>query len=70
MMGIEVRSEGGVDVVGPHPNGLSDGKLGVVHATRIFTALCSYHLVDILALLGETHPSATVIKRTISQIFS
>ena len=63
-MGIEVRLEGGVDVVGPRPNGLSDRKLGVVNATRIFTALCGYRLVDILALLGEAHPSATVVKRT------
>ena len=64
MMGIEVIVEGGVDVVGPHQNGLSNSKLVATHATRIFTALCSYRLVDIIALLGETHPSPTVVKRT------
>jgi hypothetical protein len=63
-MGIEVSVEGGVDVVAPRRNGLSDANLVAAHATRIFTALCGYRLVDIIALLGETHPSATVVKRT------
>jgi len=64
LFGIEVRIEGGVEVVGPCPNGLSDGKLVPAHATRLFNALCGYRLVDIISLLGETHPSATVVERT------
>ena len=56
--------EGGVDVVGPCQNALSDGRLVPALATRIFTALCSYRLVDVITLLGETYPPATVVERT------
>jgi hypothetical protein len=65
MMGIEVRVEGGVDVVGPSENALSDGHLVPTLATRIFTALCGYRLVDVITFLGETYPPATVIERTL-----
>ena len=61
MMGIRVRVEGGVEIVW---NGLSDGGLFPALATRIFTALCRYRLVDIIALLGGTYLPATVIERT------
>ena len=64
LMGIQVHIEGGVDVVRPCQNGLSDGWLAPVLATCIFTALCVYRLVDVLALLGGTHPPATVVERT------
>lgn len=64
LMGISVRVEGGKDVVGPCQNALSDGQLVPALATRIFTALCGYRLVDVLALLGDTYPSATVVERT------
>jgi hypothetical protein len=64
MMGIDVRVEDGVDVVGPCPNALSDGRLVPANATRIFTALCGYRLVDIISHLRETYPPATVIERT------
>jgi hypothetical protein len=64
MMGIQVRVEDGADVVGPCPNALSDGRLVPTNATRIFTALCGYRLVDIISHLGETYPPATVIERT------
>ena len=63
-MGIQVEIEGGVDVVKPCQNGLSDGRLAPALATRIFTALCGYRLVDVLALLGGAHPPATVVERT------
>ena len=64
MMGIQVTVEDGVEVVGPRPNGLSNGRLVPAHATRILTALCGYRLVDVIAFLGETYPSATVVERT------
>ena len=64
MMGIQVRVEDGVDIVGPCQNGLSDGPLMPALATRLFSALCGYRLVDIITLLGETYPPATVIERT------
>lgn len=64
MMGIRVRVEGGVEIVGPGWNGLSDGGLVPALATRIFTALCGYRLVDIIALLGGTYPPVTVVERT------
>ena len=64
LFGIDVKIEGGVEVVGPCPNGLSDGKLVPAHATRLFTSLCGYRLVDIMALLGENHPLATVVERS------
>jgi hypothetical protein len=64
MLGIQVRVEGGVDVVGPCPNALSDGRLVPALATHIFSALCGYRLVDVLALLGETYPPATAVERT------
>lgn len=64
MMGIEVRVEDGVDVVGPRENALSDSRLVPIHATRIFTALSGYRLVDVITLLGETFPSATIIERS------
>lgn len=64
MMGIHVSVEDGVEVVSPRPNGLSDSQLVPALATRIFTALCGYRLVDIIALLGGSYPSATVVERT------
>lgn len=64
MMGIHIRVEDGVEVVGPRPNCLSDGRLVPAHATCVFTALCGYRLVDIIALLGGSYPSATVVERT------
>jgi hypothetical protein len=63
-MGIQVKVEDGVDIVSPCQNGLSNGKLVPLLATRVFTALCGYRLVDILTLLGGTYPSATVVERT------
>jgi hypothetical protein len=64
MMGIQVRVEDSVDVVGPCQNALFEGRLVPALATRIFTAICGYRLVDIITLLGETYPSATVVERT------
>ena len=63
MMGIDVRVEEGVEVVHSCENYLSSGRLVPAHATRIFTPLCRYRLVDIIALLEGTHPSATVVER-------
>jgi hypothetical protein len=67
-MGIEVTVEdtveGGIDIVRPRQNGLSEGNLVPAHATRIFTVLCGYRLMDIIAFLGETYPPATVVERT------
>jgi hypothetical protein len=50
--------------VGPRQNGLSDGRLVPAFATRLFTALCGYRLVDIIALLGGTYPPATIVERS------
>jgi len=63
-MGINVVVDGLKDIVGPRKNALSDDDLGSGNATRLFTALCGYRLVDLLALLGGTYPSATVVERT------
>lgn len=64
MMGIQVVVEDGRDHVCPCPNALSENRLAPRLATRIFTALCSYRLVDIITFLGGTYPSATVVERT------
>jgi hypothetical protein len=64
LMGFEVTVEGDVDIVRSRQNGISEGNLVPALATRIFTALCGYRLMDIIAFLGETHPPATVIERT------
>lgn len=66
MMGIDVRVEEGVEIVGPCQNCLSSGRLVPALATRIFTALCGYRLVDIIAFLGGTYPSATVVERSLA----
>ena len=66
MMGIDVRVEAGIDIVGPRQNGLSEGRLVPALATRIFTALCGYRVVDIIALLGGTYPTATVVERSLA----
>jgi hypothetical protein len=64
LMGIEVRVEGGVDIVSPRHNGLSEGRLVPALSTRIFTALCGYRLLDVITFLGQTYPPATVVERT------
>lgn len=64
MMGINVVVEDGRDFVGPCPNALSESRVAPTLATRIFTALCSYRLVDVMSFLGETYPSATAVERT------
>ena len=63
-MGLEVTVKGGIDIVSPCQNGLSEGSLVPALATRIFTALCGYRIMDIIAFLGETYPPATVVERT------
>jgi hypothetical protein len=63
-MGIQVEIDGGIDIVRPSQNCLSEGRLVPALATRVFTALCGYRLVDVIALLGESYPSATVVERT------
>jgi hypothetical protein len=64
MMGIQVVVEGGKDHVRPCPNALSESRLSPTLATRIFTALCGYRLVDVITFLGENYPSATIVERT------
>lgn len=64
MMGIKVVVEGGRDLVGPCPNTLAESRVAPTLAMRIFTALCSYRLLDVITFLGETYPSATVVERT------
>jgi hypothetical protein len=64
LMGIEVTVQGGVDIVTPRQNGLSEGRLVPALATRMFTAICGYRLLDIITFLGEKYPPATVVERT------
>lgn len=64
MFGIHVDVEEGEEVVTSHRNGLSDGQLSPEFATRVFTTLCGYRVVDVLGLIGGIYPSATVIERT------
>jgi hypothetical protein len=64
MMGIQVRVEGGVDIVSPCQHALYDSRLVPALATRILTALCGYRLLDVITLLGESYPPATVVERT------
>ena len=44
LMGIEVRVEEGVDIVGPGPNGVSKWHLVPVLATQVFTVLSGYRI--------------------------
>jgi hypothetical protein len=64
MLGVRVDIEAGKEVVTPRPNGLSDGQLSTEFATRVFTALCGYRVVDVLGLIGGVYPSATLVERT------
>jgi hypothetical protein len=64
MMGIEVRVEDNVDIVTPCQNALSGDRIAPAFATRIFTALCGYRILDIVTLLGETYPPPFVVERT------
>jgi hypothetical protein len=63
-MGVEITVQEGIDIVRPRQNGLSEGSLVPALATRIFSALCGYRVMDIIAFLGETYPPATVVERT------
>ena len=63
-MGIEVRVEEGVDIVGPGPNGVSKWHLIPALATQVFTILSSYRILDVITFLGEMYPPVTVIERT------
>ena len=63
-MGIEVRVEEGVDIVGPGPNGVSERRLVPALATQVFTVLSSYQILDVITFLGETYPPVMVIERT------
>ena len=64
LMGIEVRVEEGVDIVGPGLNGVSERCLVPALATQVFTVLSGYRILDVITFLGETYPPATVIERT------
>ena len=64
MMGIQVEIGDKGDVIGPCANALSESSLSPLLAARLFTALCGYRLVDVMALVGGVYPSATVVERT------
>lgn len=64
-MGIDVTVEGKNDVVGSLPNFLAfDNRLNSTVAMRLFSVLCGYRLVDVLALIGGAHPLGNFVERT------
>jgi len=63
-MGIKVTVEGMKDVVVSHPNFLSDNRLNAAIATRLFSVICGYRLVDVLALIGGAYPLSMKVERT------
>lgn len=64
LMGIEVHMRQVGDVVGPRPHGLAEGELSPALASRLFTVLCGYRVVDVLSLLSGAYPTATVVERS------
>ena len=63
-MGIKVTVEGMKDVVVSNPSFLSNNRLNPAAATRLFSVICGYHLVDVLALMGGAYPLSTKLERT------
>ena len=64
MMGVDVRVEDDKDIVTPCQNALSEGRIAPTFATRLFTALSGYRILDIITLLKETYPPPFVVERT------
>lgn len=69
-MGIDVKIEGAhgavapYETIGPREHGLTDGQLTPPLATRLFTVLCGYRLMDVMSLLSGTSPTATIVERS------
>lgn len=61
-MGIQVSMNGTRSIVSSLPHGLAG--VNGPWATRVFSALCGYHLMDVLALLGDEYPRPPVVERT------
>lgn len=64
MMGIEVTAEGGIR----RRRNLFEDPLysSTRHASRLFSLLCKYRIVDVVALMEGHHPPATLINRAIA----
>ena len=63
-MGIKVTVEGVNDIVVSHRSFLSGNRLNGVLATRLFSVICGYRLVDVQALLGGAYPLSMKVERT------
>ena len=64
MMGVEVTVEGGIQ----RRKNLFEDPLysSTRHASRLFSLLCKYRIVYVMALMGGHHPPATLINRAIA----
>jgi hypothetical protein len=64
MMGVDVTVEGGIRT---RKNIFEDPLYSSTrHASRLFSLLCKYRIVDVVALLEGHHPPATLINRIIA----
>lgn len=63
-MGIKVTVEGMNDVVVLRPHFIPENRLNAVAATRLFSVICGYRLVDVLALMEGAYPLTTMVERT------
>lgn len=64
-MGIDVTVQGENEVVGSLPNFLSsNNRLSATVARRLFSVLCGYRLVDVLAFISGAHPLEKFVERT------
>ena len=63
-IGIKVMVEGKNDVVVSHPRFLLGNRLNGLIAMRLFSVICGYRLVDVLAFLGGAYPLSTKVERT------
>ena len=51
-----------IETVVPREHGLT-GELSTNLATRLFTMLCGYRLMDVMSLLSGTCPTPTIVER-------